>query len=95
MKIRLGGMSQCFFSWLLYCQYSVNQAERSGLARCWQGLGNFTGKTWGREEASRHHLGLCGRSDSYSGGRLLALTELFSTVLQLTQAGEVLVAEVV
>ena len=95
MKIRLGGMSQCFFSWLLYCQYSVNQAERSRLARCWQGLGNFTGKTWGREAASRHHLGLCGRSDSYSGGRLLALTELFSTVLQLTQAGEVLVAEVV
>lgn len=30
-----------------------------------------------------------------SGGRLLALTELFSTVLQLTQAGEVLVTEVV
>ena len=89
MKIRLGGMSQCFFSWLLYCQYSVNQAERSRLASCWQGLGNFTGKTWGREEASHHHLG------SYSGGRLLALTELFSTVLQLTQAGEVLVTEVV
>lgn len=58
MKIRLGGMSQCFFSWLLYCQYSVNQAERSRLARCWQGLGNFTGKSWGREEASHHHFGL-------------------------------------
>ena len=95
MKTRFGGMSQCFFSWLLCCQYSINQAERSRLVRFWHGLGNFMGKFWWREEASRHHLGLCGRLDSYSGGRLLALAELFSTVLQLTQAGEVLVTEVV
>lgn len=32
---------------------------------------------------------------SYSGRQLLALVQLFSTVLQLTQAGEVLVTEVV
>lgn len=95
MKIRFGGMSQCFFSWLICCQYSINQAERSRLVRGWHGLGNFMGKFWRREEASRHHPGLCGRLDSYSGGRLSALAELFPTVLQLTQAGEVLVAEVV
>lgn len=32
---------------------------------------------------------------SYSGRQLLALVQLFSTVLELTQAGEVLVTEVV
>ena len=32
---------------------------------------------------------------SYSGRQLLALVHLFSTMLQLTQAGEILIAEVV
>lgn len=32
---------------------------------------------------------------SYSGRQLLALVQLFSTVLQLPQAGEILVTEVV
>lgn len=59
------------------------------------GAGQFYGQDLGEGGSIPPSFGLCGRSDSYSGGRLLALTELFSTVLQLTQAGEVLVTEVV
>lgn len=68
MKIRLGGMSQCFFTWLLYSQYSINQAERGRLVRCWQGLNNFMGKIWLKEESSHDHLGLYGRIDPLTLG---------------------------
>lgn len=68
MKIRLGGMGQCFFTWLLYSQYSINQAERGRLVRCWQGLNNFMGKIWLKEESSHDHLGLYGRIDPLTLG---------------------------
>lgn len=58
MKIRLGCMSQCFFPLLLYCQYSINQAEWDRLAACRQGLIKFICKIWLKEELPHHHPGL-------------------------------------
>lgn len=61
-------MHEFFFPWLLYSQYSRNQAEWDRLARCWHGLINFICKIWPKKESSHHHLGLCGRRNALTLG---------------------------
>lgn len=74
----------------------INQVEWNSLARCWHRLIN----SYLQDLAKGGTVPPSSRAiredrPSYSGRRLMALVQLFSTVLQLTQAGEILVTEVV
>lgn len=95
MKTKLGCISQCFWPRLLYCQNCINQAEWGRLATC-HGLINFICKVLAKGGIVPPSSGAALEDGpSYSGWWQLALVQLFSALLQLTQAGEVLVTEVV
>lgn len=93
MKIRLGCMSKCFPT-VVTLKY-INQAEWNGLAQRWRGLMNDLQDLTKGGPVPPSSRAIWEDRPSYSGKRPWALVQLFSTVLQLTQAGEILVTEVV
>lgn len=94
MKIKFGCISQCFFPWLLYSQYKQSWTGQAGQMLAWADKFYLQDLAKGGIVPPLS-IAVWEDRHAYSGRQLLALVQLFSTVLELTQAGEVLVTEVV